>query len=197
MSSQAALFLDRDGVINVDHGHVGTPDRFEFIDGIFDLVRVARAHGLLVIVITNQAGIAKGKYTEEQFLATTQWMKERFAAESAPLTDVYYCPFHPEGSGKYRQVSTHRKPAPGMLLQAAREHDIALDRSLLIGDQETDIQAGRAAGVRATALYAPVTPPLSTAADIVVSSLAEGARWIAQLTSLEPASGIEQSIPSK
>lgn len=173
----AAFFLDRDGVINVDHGHVGSPEQFDWIEGVFDTVRTARAHGYQVIVVTNQAGIAKGKYTEEQFLETNKWMMAQFAAFGAPLTAVYYCPYHPEGLGMYRAASPMRKPAPGMLLQAARDWGLRLSGSLLLGDQETDIEAGKAAGVRATALFAPLGST-DTNADIVVRSHLEVVRWI-------------------
>jgi D-glycero-D-manno-heptose 1,7-bisphosphate phosphatase len=180
-SRAAAFFLDRDGVINVDHGHVGSPERFDWIDGVFDTVRSAREYGYRVIVVTNQAGIAKGKYSEEQFLATNEWMMGRFAAAGAALTAVYYCPHHPDGVGRYRAASPMRKPAPGMLLQAARDWDLQLSDSLLLGDQETDIEAGRAAHVKATALFAP-TGATATLADVVLSSHSEVVRWIEQLS---------------
>jgi D-glycero-D-manno-heptose 1,7-bisphosphate phosphatase len=176
-----AFFLDRDGVINVDHGHVGSPEQFDWIEGIFDTVRTARKHGYQVIVVTNQAGIAKGKYTEERFLATNEWMMNRFVEEQAPLTAVYYCPYHPEGMGKYRSVSPMRKPAPGMLLQAARDWKLELAESLLLGDQETDIEAGKAAGIRATARFAPSTS-IATKADVVVTSHLEAIKWIVQMS---------------
>ena len=145
---RAALFLDRDGVINVDHGYVHKAEDFEFIDGIFDLVRAANRQGLLTIVITNQAGIGRGFYSEDDFKKLTGWMKQEFRRFNAQIDDVYFCPFHPiHGLGKYRQDHECRKPRPGMLLQAAREHEIELGRSILIGDKRTDIQAGQAAGV--------------------------------------------------
>jgi D-glycero-D-manno-heptose 1,7-bisphosphate phosphatase len=186
-----AFFLDRDGVINVDHGHVGSPERFDWIDGVFDTVRTAREYGYRVIVVTNQAGIAKGKYTEEQFLATNEWMMSRFAALGAALTAVYYCPYHPDGVGKYRVTSPMRKPAPGMLLQAARDWNIRLSDSLLLGDQETDIEAGRAAGVRATALFG-ASAGTATRADAVLSSHPEVIRWIERMGTLHRTGPREQ-----
>lgn len=174
------LFLDRDGVINRDSGYVHDIERFEWVPGIFDTVRFANELGLRVIVVTNQAGIARGLFTEQQFLRLTNWMVEQFANERAPIAAVYYCPYHPEGVAPYRMDSEFRKPAPGMLLQAASEHRIDLGRSLLIGDQETDIQAGRAAGLKSVARFHH--DALSqTAADAVLASHAEARAWLSQM----------------
>ena len=143
-----ALFLDRDGVINVDHGYVHRREEFEFIDGVFDLARTARALGFAIVVVTNQAGIGRGYYSEDDFHALTDWMKDRFAAEGAPLTSVHFCPDHPEhGIGPYKRASVRRKPGPGMLLDAARTDGIDLGASAMIGDNETDVEAGLAAGL--------------------------------------------------
>lgn len=143
-----ALFLDRDGVINVDHGYVHTPEEFEFVDGIFDLVVCANRGGYLVVVVTNQAGIGRGYYSESDFHALTNWMKARFAELGGTIDAVYFCPDHPEhGIGEYRRASEFRKPAPGMLMWAQSELGIDLERSIFIGDKSTDMAAGCAAGV--------------------------------------------------
>jgi D-glycero-D-manno-heptose 1,7-bisphosphate phosphatase len=143
-----ALFLDRDGVINVDHGYVHRIDDFEFIPGIFSLVRRGRELGYRIIVVTNQAGIGRGYYSEAQFLALSEWMQARFEAEGAPLDAIYHCPHHPEhGIGVFRQDSPDRKPRPGMLLRAAKEWNLDLLRSALVGDRASDIQAAVAAGI--------------------------------------------------
>lgn len=142
-----ALFLDRDGVINVDHGYVHRIEDFEFVPGIFELVRAARHRGLLPVVVTNQAGIARGYYDEAQFAELTRWMLARFAAEGAALERVYHCPTHPtEGIGRYRVDSIDRKPGPGMLLKARDELGIDLAGSVVLGDKASDMLAGRAAG---------------------------------------------------
>jgi D-glycero-D-manno-heptose 1,7-bisphosphate phosphatase len=155
-----ALFLDRDGVINVDHAYVHRQENFEFIDGIFELVRRARAVDRCVFVVTNQAGIARGYYGEDDFHRLTAWMQGVFEAEGAPIDKVYYCPYHAEhGLGRYKLDSPLRKPRPGMILQAADEFGIDLARSLLVGDMATDIQAGEAAGVGRNLLYRPHEPP--------------------------------------
>ena len=136
-----ALFLDRDGVINVDGDYVHRKKDFVFIDGIFDLCRMALAKDYLVIVITNQSGIGRGLYTEADFQKLTTWMHEEFAREKAPLTAVYHCP-HAPGDGCYC-----RKPKPGMLMAAQREWNIDMAHSIFIGNMETDIKAGRGAKV--------------------------------------------------
>lgn len=143
-----ALFLDRDGVINFDAGHTFRREEFEFIPGIFELCRAAQAAGYLLVVVTNQAGIGRGKYSEEDFQVLTEWMIDRFAQEGSRITRLYFCPYHPEfGVGKYKQDSPDRKPHPGMLLRAQAELDLDLSASIFIGDKLTDMQAGQAAGV--------------------------------------------------
>lgn len=143
-----ALFLDRDGVINIDHGYVGSRDRFDFVPGIFPLVREAISLGFVPVVATNQSGIARGIFDEDDFTALTEWMLDRFKAEGAPLAAVYHCPFHPEGSiERWRRDHEWRKPRPGMLLAAAHDLALNLKESALVGDSERDIEAGRAAGL--------------------------------------------------
>ena len=147
-SYRKALFLDRDGVINVDSGHVHQRELFEFNPGIFELCRAAEALGYLLIVVTNQAGIARGYYSESDFLELTNWMTARFREKQVNITRVYYCPYHPElGIGKYRYDSPDRKPNPGMLLRAQSDLNLDLASSVLVGDKLSDIQAAKAAGV--------------------------------------------------
>ena len=147
-TKRKALFLDRDGVINVNHGYVCTPERTDFIEGIFELTREAKAKGYLIVVVTNQAGIARGYYSEQQFMEYMDWMKARFEQKGSGLDAIYYCPHHPTaGSGIYRRLCDCRKPAPGLLLCAERDYDIELSLSILIGDKSSDIEAAKAAGV--------------------------------------------------
>ncbi len=138
-----ALFLDRDGVVNVDKGHVYLREQFEFMPGIFDLCRRYASEGYLIIIVTNQAGIAKGIYSEEDFCDLTSWMVEQFSSEGVTITKVYHCPHHPENTG----ICECRKPAPGMILQATKEFDLDISQCVLIGDKETDLEAGRRAGI--------------------------------------------------
>lgn len=148
MKPKRALFLDRDGVINIDHGYVHRIEDFEFIPGIFSLVRSARRLGYRIIVVTNQAGIGRGYYSEAQFLDLSNWMQSFFHAKGATLDAIYHCPHHPEhGIGEFRRDSPDRKPKPGMLLRAAKEWQLDLHRSALVGDRASDIEAAVAAGV--------------------------------------------------
>jgi len=144
-----ALFLDRDGVINHDAGYTSKIEDFQFIDGIFELCREAKRLGYLIIVVTNQAGIGRGYYSEQDFLVLTEWMKARFIEEAAPITEVYFCPYHSEhGVGVYKQESFDRKPNPGMLLKAAESLQIDLRQSIMIGDKVSDMRAAKAACVK-------------------------------------------------
>lgn len=143
-----AVFLDKDGVINVDRGHVCTPQRTDFIDGIFDLCRTANRQGWLVVVVTNQAVIGRGRCSEAEFLEYMDWVRSKFTTNSAQLNSIYYCPHHPfRGHGVYKMDCECRKPAPGMLLAAQREWDLDMRSSLLLGDRDSDVKAGLAAGV--------------------------------------------------
>jgi D-glycero-D-manno-heptose 1,7-bisphosphate phosphatase len=149
-----ALFLDRDGVININHGYVHSVDNFDFIDGIFDVVRTAHANNLKVVVVTNQAGIGRGFYSVQQFHQLTSWMCKEFINAGAPIDKVYFSPFHPtEGLGEYKKDDFSRKPNPGMILQAQQELGLDLGNSMLIGDKARDIQAGIAAGLGLNILF--------------------------------------------
>ena len=174
-----ALFLDRDGVINIEKNYVSTIEEFEFIDGIFDLCRLANKLGFLIIVITNQAGIGRGYYSEADFQHLTRWMVDRFADEGVAIARVYHCPDHPTaGIGEYLRESYDRKPNPGMLLRARDELNIDLPNSVLVGDKASDIQAGIAAGVGANFLLGHGKPFPHRA--IVVTALQDVGLWLAR-----------------
>jgi D-glycero-D-manno-heptose 1,7-bisphosphate phosphatase len=143
-----ALFLDRDGVVNVDTGHAHRAGQVEWLPGIFELVRAAWADGYVPVVVTNQAGIAKAYYDEAAFLEFTRWIHEQFSRAGAPLLATYYCPHHPEAVvAGLRGPCACRKPEPGMLLQAIADWDIDPALSLLLGDKASDLAAARSAGV--------------------------------------------------
>lgn len=169
-----ALFLDRDGVINEDRGYVHTVEDFTFIDGIFELGRRAMEAGMAIVVVTNQAGIGRGYYSEEQYQSLTDWMIGRFAEEQVVIDGVYHCPYHPEhGIGRYKVDSFDRKPNPGMILRAGQEHGLSLERSMLIGDREWDIIAAKAAGVGASILISDGGPQAIAKPDLQIASLRE------------------------
>lgn len=136
-----ALFLDRDGVINVDYGHVYKKEDFVFIQGIFPLVKKYQNEGYLIFVISNQAGIAKGMYTQLDLEIIDQYMKEKFKEQGIIITKSYYCPHHPDDD------CNCRKPKPGLLLLAKEEYNLNMKESLLIGDKMSDLEAGYLAGV--------------------------------------------------
>ena len=136
-----ALFLDRDGIINVDHGYVYKIEDFEFSDGIFDLVKLFTDAGYLIFVVTNQSGIGRGYYSEEDFTTLTDWMAEEFKKKTIKIEKVYYCPHSPE-------AKCHcRKPQTGMIEQALADYSVDLAHSYIIGDKQSDIDLALNAGV--------------------------------------------------
>jgi D-glycero-D-manno-heptose 1,7-bisphosphate phosphatase len=148
VTQRPALFLDRDGVINEEVHYLYRAEDCRMVEGIAALIRTANQLGFVTCVITNQAGIARGYYTEADFHALMQHIQTELGKQDAHIDAVYFSPYHPEhGVGAYKRDSACRKPAPGMLLQAAAEHGIDLSRSVLVGDRCTDLQAGAAAGV--------------------------------------------------
>ncbi len=153
------LFLDRDGVINVDTNFLYRPEECRLIDGIADLISTANRLGYVTCVITNQSGIGRGLYTEADFHRLMEHMSGQLLEQGARLDAVYFSPYHPvHGIGQYKRESACRKPSPGMLLQAADEHGIDLARSVLVGDRCTDLEAGNAAGVPDLFLFGATEP---------------------------------------
>lgn len=146
--ARRAAFLDRDGVINVDRGYVHRIEDFEFVPGALDACRELARRGWLLVVATNQSGIGRGFYGEQDFRRLTDWMSARFNEHGAPLAGVYFCPHHPS------KACQCRKPAPGMLLAAASELSLDLGRSMLFGDKCDDLMAARAAGIAQRVLLA-------------------------------------------
>jgi len=162
-----ALFLDRDGVINVEKNYLYKIEDFEFIEGIFELCHKYQDLGYLIIVVTNQSGIARGYYSEDDFSDLTRWMVDVFAREGITVTDLYHCPHHPDISG----LCSCRKPEPGMLLKAAEEHHIDMEHSLLVGDSERDILAAHRAGVRESYLLS--SEAIKSEANKIIKDLKE------------------------
>lgn len=143
-----AAFLDRDGVINKDKAYVSRWEDFEFVPGAIEGMRLLQEADYALVVVTNQSGLARGYYSEAQYQALTQHMLADLKREGVELEGVYHCPHHPKGVVPELSISCDcRKPLPGLLVQAARELNLSLQDSLLIGDKPSDIQAARAAGV--------------------------------------------------
>lgn len=149
-----ALFLDRDGVINIDKNYVFKKNDFYFIDGIFNLIANARKFNYKIIIITNQSGIGRGFFSEKQFLNLNSWMLNEFSSNSTPIDDIYFCPTHPkEGKGKYKVLDNRRKPGADMFFEASKDHNIDLASSIMIGDKISDVQAGENAGIKKLFLF--------------------------------------------
>lgn len=146
--ARPALFLDRDGVCNIDHGWVGTRDRFEWMPGAKAAIHMAHAHGWHVFIVTNQSGVARGLYDEAAVQDLHRWMLEETLQSGGTIDDVRYCPFHPEAAvPAYRRSSSWRKPEPGMILDLLRAWELDPKQCVLVGDQATDLAAAAAAGV--------------------------------------------------
>jgi D-glycero-D-manno-heptose 1,7-bisphosphate phosphatase len=147
--ARPALFLDRDGVINVDRNFVSRVEDFEWIDGAVDTIAAFNARGWWVFVVTNQSGIAHGYYSEDDMHALHAWMSGQLGERNARIDRIYHCPFHKDGViERYRRNSFDRKPKPGMLIQAMTDFPVIKERSFLIGDKPADLEAAKAAGVR-------------------------------------------------
>ena len=143
-----AVFLDRDGVLNADHAYVHRPDQVDWIPGAVDAVRNLNDRGYRVVIVTNQAGIARGYYSEEAMHTLHAWMQEQLAAQGAFIDAFYHCPFHPEARmEKYRSNHIDRKPGSGMINRAISDLHIEKEGSFLVGEKESDIEAARGAGI--------------------------------------------------
>jgi len=141
-----AVFLDRDGVINIEKAYLHTIEAFEFIDGVFEACRTWQQRGFTLFIVTNQSGIGRGYYTETDFEILTEWMLETFRRHGVTITQVYHCPHTPDAG------CSCRKPLPGMLLEAKEAYGIDMEASWMVGDKESDIEAARAAGIGHTIL---------------------------------------------
>jgi D-glycero-D-manno-heptose 1,7-bisphosphate phosphatase len=144
-----AVFFDRDGVLNKDIGYLFESDRLVWVDGACDAVKTVNDLGYFAFVVTNQSGVARGLYDEAQVLALHRWMAEELAKVGAHIDAFEYCPYHPEGTvERYRRVSHRRKPGPGMINDLLERFPVDTERSFLVGDQPSDLEAARAAGLK-------------------------------------------------
>ncbi len=176
---ERALFLDRDGVVNVEVGYLHRAEDVRFVEGIFSLCRTAMRLGYRLIVVTNQAGIARGYYTEQDFEQLMEWMHEALRVEAVKLDAVYFCPFHPvHGVGEYKREHEDRKPGTGMLRRGAAEFGLSLAESVMVGDRCSDIAAANAAGLRQAFLISGTEEGACGGDYRGVHSLAEVERWL-------------------
>jgi len=172
---QKALFLDRDGIINIDKGYIHKSDDIEFVPGIFELLSLAKLKGYQLFVVTNQAGIARGLYDHHDVKILHDWMKKQFEDNDIEIKEFFYCPHHPDFSGECEC----RKPAPAMINNAIKRFGIDPSQSIIIGDKPSDVQAGKNAGLKTCILvsgqYVDHKVP---EADIFVQNLAEAIQYI-------------------
>ena len=175
-----ALFLDRDGVVNVDHGYVSQPQDFEFIPGVFSACQRFQQAGYKIVIVTNQSGIGRGYYSETDFNQLTKWMIQEFKSHHVDISAVYFCPHHPTNAApEYLQECDCRKPKPGMLLQAISQLGIDPNSSIMIGDKSSDMLAATSAGVGCKYLVKSgqrFTEQVEQLADGVFDDLASAAK---------------------
>lgn len=188
LRTSPALFLDRDGVINVDTHYVHREENFIFQDGIFELVKQANAKKYEVIIVTNQSGIGRGFFSQKQFISLTSWMVNVFADHGARITKVYHCPYHPKAKIiKFQKDHPWRKPKPGMVRAAAKDLNIDLKQSLMIGDRWSDVQCASAAGVAHIALVGTRhtqerAPSENLPAVTKLRTIKQGVKWFDENT---------------
>jgi D-glycero-D-manno-heptose 1,7-bisphosphate phosphatase len=177
LRSRRAVFLDRDGTLIKDVNFLLEPSQIRLLPGAVEAIQLLRQAGFLVIVATNQSGVARGYLTEEKLKEIHALLQRRLVEAGAPVDAIYYCPHLPEGQvAEHARVCDCRKPAPGLLLRAAAEWNLDLSKSFVIGDAERDIEAGRRAGCRTVVIASE--PPDQTAADAVAPALLDAARLI-------------------
>jgi D-glycero-D-manno-heptose 1,7-bisphosphate phosphatase len=173
------LFLDRDGVVNEEVGYLHRVEEVRFVNGIFSLCRTAMELGYRLIVVTNQAGIARGYYSEADFHALMKFMRAELLAEGVEFDAVYFCPFHPEhGVGEYKREHEDRKPGTGMLRRGATEFGVELNESVMVGDRCSDVAAANAAGLRQAFLIRGTEATRCDGKHIEVESLNEVEEWL-------------------
>ncbi len=182
--TRAAVFLDRDGTLNHDPGYVHRVADLRLLDGVIEGLSRIQSLGFELVITTNQSGVARGYFSEQQMQAFNQALIERLGENGIQIASVYHCPYHRDGTGVYRSESTWRKPAPGMILAAAAEHGFHLPASFAIGDKPSDVAAGRAAGCRTILLRdvteRPSAAQLAIRPDYEATDMPDAARFIEQ-----------------
>lgn len=182
-----AIFLDRDGTLNVDVGFTHRTSDLLLAENVCAGLRRLQGQGFLLFIVTNQSGIARGLFSEADMRAFNAALCGVLADGGIEIAGIYYCPYHPTaGIGPWRRDSPLRKPRPGMLLRAAEEHGLDLPASFAIGDKKSDILAGRAAGCRTilvrTGQAGGGEPHLATEADFSAADLVQAAHYVEEAT---------------
>lgn len=179
----AAIFFDRDGTIIEDKGYLNSPEQIEFIPGAVEAIKMLKEAGYKTVVITNQAGVARGLVTEDMLQTIDKVLHKWILSGGTHLDGIYYCPHHPEhGVYPYRQVCECRKPHPGLIKRAERDLNLDLSQSYMIGDKATDIEAGKRVGIKTilvlTGRGQQEKNELKEKPDFIAENLLEAAKWI-------------------
>jgi len=190
MGKIIAVFLDRDGTINEEVGYLDSLDKLKMIPAAYEAIRLINKSCMKAIVVTNQAGVAKGFFTEKFVRQTHEIIQAALLEKKASIDKFYYCPHHPtEGTGIYLQNCNCRKPSPGMLLQAAHDLDIELGSSYMVGDRYRDVETAKKVGVKGILVKTgygrevlqDIDPDVVTAGnkpDFVAEDILEAVKWI-------------------
>lgn len=190
MKKNPAVFLDRDGVINEEVGYLDSLEKLKIIPGAYEAIRLINASGMKAVVISNQAGVAKGLFTEEFVRETNDFLQKRLRQQGAYIDKFYFCPHHPtEGMEPYRRICDCRKPAPGMLLKAAQELDIDLKKSYFVGDRFRDMEAAKKVEIKGILVKTgygqellqddgPDEATLESKPDFIATDILEAVKWI-------------------
>lgn len=184
MEGAPAVFLDRDGTINDDPGYLTDPSEVRLLPGVGEALRLLQEQGFILVVVSNQSGVARGFLTEAELEQIQMKLEALLSAEGVTLIGTYYCPHHPDGAPPYRQTCDCRKPKGGLVERATREHGIDLARSYVVGDKQVDVELARRMGMPAI-LVLTGQGPLSLMSgkiqpDYIAADLPAAARWILQ-----------------
>ncbi len=184
---EKAVFLDRDGTIIEDVGYVHEEDKIKFLPGVSEAIKLLNKSGFKVIIITNQAGVARGYFTEEAVKEINKYIQESLAKEGALIDMIYYCPHHVQGIiEEYKKECNCRKPNPGMIEEAVRDFGIDLKKSFVIGDKASDIEAGHRVGCKTIFLAGNNTldceGEITVKSDYVAPDLYEAVKWLMELS---------------